>query len=142
MYSSARPAAQKQPPAAAWKTHSQTAVQHSNSRTALLSSGGPSSKAQPSQTGQGPSWPMSYVKAARSGVPQEQDPLLVMDRVPMDTLVSPYLPSKRDSAEQLRAKKQVYDDLVELATGQHQIRSCRRIAGKLYWSWCLLCSAF
>ncbi len=85
---------------------------------------------------------MSYVKAARSGVPQEQDPLLVMDRVPMDTLVSPYLPSKRDSAEQLRAKKQVYDDLVELATGQHQIRSCRRIAGKLYWSWCLLCSAF
>ncbi len=98
----------------------------------MLSSGGPSSTAQPSQPGQGPSGPMSYVKAARSGVPQEQDPLLVMDRVPMDDLVSPYLSSERDSAEEQRSKQKVYDSLMELATGQHQIRSCRHIAGKLH----------
>ena len=140
MHSSARPAAQKQPPAAAGKIQSQTAAQRFNSRTALLSSGVPSSNAQPVQPGQGPSGPMSYVKAARSGVPQEQDPLLVMGRVPMDSLVSPYVPSKRDSAEQKRAKKQVYESLVELATGQHQIISCWRIAGKLHWSCCLVYS--
>ena len=140
IHSSARPAAQKQPPAAAGKIQSQTAAQRFNSRTALLSSGVPSSNAQPAQPGQGPSGPMSYVKAARSGVPQEQDHLLVMGRVPMDSLVSPYVPSKRDSAEQKRAKKQVYESLVELATGQHQIISCWRIAGKLHWSCCLVYS--
>ena len=98
----------------------------------MLSFGGPSSNAQPSQPGQGASGPMSYVKAARSGVPQEQDPLLVMDRVPMDSLVSPYLPSERDSAEEQQSKKKVYDSLVELATGRHQIRSCRHIAGTFH----------
>jgi len=152
LHSAARPAAQKQPPAAAWKTQSQTAAQHSDSTTTrrqqsslgggMLSSGGPSSTAQPSQPGQGPSGPMSYVKAARSGVPQEQDPLLVMDRVPMDDLVFPYVSSERDSAEEQRSKQKMYDSLMELATGRHQIRSCRHIAGKLLWSCCLLCSAF
>ncbi|KAL0044335.1 hypothetical protein WJX82_000273 [Trebouxia sp. C0006] len=73
--------------------------------------------------------PNSERTAPASGVPQEQDHLLVMGRVPMDSLVSPYVPSKRDSAEQKRAKKQVYESLVELATGQHQIISCWRIAG-------------
>ena len=134
----AKPAAQKQPPAAAWKTQSQTAAQRSTSRTALLPSGVTASIAQPSQPGQGPSRPISYAKAAGKGVPQEQGPLLVMDRVPMDNLVFPYLPSERDSAEEQRAKKQVYDSLMELVTGQHQIRSCRHIAGTLHWSCCLL----
>jgi len=137
-HSDARPAAQKQPPAAAWKTQSQTAAQHSTTRTALLPSGGPTSNAEPPHPRQGLSGPMSYAKAAGKGVPQEQNPLLVMDRVPMDNLVFPYLHRKRDSAEEQRAKKQVYDSLMELATGQHQIRSCRHIAGKLHWSCCLL----
>ncbi len=139
-HSVARPAAQKQPPAAAWKTQSQTAAQHSTTRTALLPSGGPTSNAQPPHPGQGLSGPMSYAKAAGKGVPQEQSPLLVMDRVPMDNLVFPYLRRERESAEEQRAKKQVYDSLMELATGQHQIRSCRHIAGKLHWSCCLLLS--
>ena len=108
----------------------------------MLPSGGPSSIAQPSKPGQGPSGPMSYVKAACNGVPQEQDPLLVMNRVLMDDLVGPYVAREHDSAEQQRAKQKVYDSLTELATGQHKIRSCRRIAGKLHWSCCLLCSAF
>lgn len=131
VHTGARRAAQKQPPAAAWKTQSHIAAQHSTSSTTRRqqsSFGGPSSNAQPSQPGQGPSAPMSYAKAATKGVPQE---LLVMDRVPMDNLVFPYLPSERDSAEEQQAKERPYASLMELATGQHRIRSCRHIAGKL-----------
>jgi len=131
-HSVARPAAQKQPPAAAWKTQSQTAAQHSASRTALLSSGATALSAQPPQPAQGPSGPMSYAKAAGKGVPKEQDRLLVMDRVPMDNLVFPYLPRQSDSVEEKQAKKLVFDNLTELATGQHQTRSCRHIAGSLH----------
>ncbi|KAL0020397.1 hypothetical protein WJX79_006599 [Trebouxia sp. C0005] len=128
-HSVARPAAQKQPPTAAWKTRSQSAAQRPTSNTALLSSGDPTSNPQPPQPGQGPSGPMSYAKAAGKGLPQKQHTLLVRDRVPMDSLVVPYLSRERDSAEEQQAKKQVYDSLMELATGQHQIRSCRHIAG-------------
>ncbi len=57
---------------------------------------------------------MSYAKAAGKGVPKEQDRLLVMDRVPMDNLVFPYLPRQSDSAEEKQAKKLVFDNLTEL----------------------------
>jgi len=109
-----RPAAQKQPPTAAWKTQSQAAAQHSASRTALLSFGATALSAQPPQPAQGPSGPMSYAKAAGKGVPKEQDRLQVMDRVPMDNLVFPYLPRQSDSAEEKQAKKLVFDNLTEV----------------------------
>ncbi len=98
----------------------------------MLSSGATALSAQPPQPAQGPSGPMSYAKAAGKGVPKEQDRLLVMDRVPMDNLVFPYLPRESDSVEGKQAKKLVFDNLTELATGQHQIRSCRHIAGSLH----------
>ncbi|DBA92503.1 TPA: hypothetical protein ACH3X1_002736 [Trebouxia sp. C0004] len=127
---SGKPAPQKQAPAAAaaaWKTQSHSAAQHATSRTALLPSGAAAPAAQPSQPGEGASGPMFYARAAGKGVPEEQDRLLVIDN-----LVFPYMPREKDSAEDKQAKKQVLDNLTDLATGRHRMRSCRHIAGTLH----------
>ena len=92
-----------------------------------LSSSGSRSAGTRQQTSQ-----ISYARAAATGVaPPAAQECLISSKSPLDVLVEHYLTRKKDSKEQVAGDEQIINNLSEMATGQHRIRSFRRIAGKL-----------
>ena len=104
-------------------------------RSSLLGAGAqphlPSSGSRSAGTWQQTSH-ISYARAAATGVaPQAAQGCLILSKSPLDVVVEHYLTRKKDSKEQVAEDARIVNSLSEMATGQHRIRSFRRIAGKL-----------